>query len=258
MIILFFLACKNEVIKTKNFKKYKTNIPKTTLSKKAFYDVQLSKLKANKPNTSILSNDIQFINDSILLGKFKLDISRYDLENKKKGCFPIVLEKEEFYEYSLEAKRTTKKEFKLLGDINADGKEDFVFILPNLGWCEEGQSYYFTDNKIPRIQTESNCCHIESIFSIGDIDEDGGIEIAEYYSSCAGNFKIISIRTLKKNEWKLVEQFEFYYNNGKYEAFKDFDKLYKKVAKNEFKFLEISDFRANGEVAMKWKTVKMK
>ena len=167
------------------------------------------------------------------------------------------MEKEEFYEYSLEAERSSTKELKNLGDLNGDGKNDSVFILPSLGWCEEGQSYYFTDNKIPRILTDSNCCHIESIFSIGDIDEDGGNEIAEYYSSCASNFKYIDIWTLKVNKWKLVDKFAFFYNNGKYEAIKDFNKLYQKIAKNKFRFLEISDMRANGEVVMEWKTVTM-
>lgn len=250
-IFLSFLACKNEV-------ENKPSISQKSLSEKLTYDEQIAKLKANKPRNSILSNDIEFINDSILKGKFKLNISRYELENKKKNCFPVILKKEEFYEFSLEAYRTTKKEFKIIGDINADGKDESVFILPGLGWCEEGQSYYFTDNKIPRIQTESNCCHIESIFSIGDIDEDGGNEIAEYNSSCSSNFKIINIWTLKNNKWKLVEQFDFYINNGKYEAFKDFHKLYKKTAKSKFKFLEISDRRANGEAVMEWKTIKMK
>ena len=160
MILLSFLACKNEVKKAENSKEYKTDISQKTFSEELSYDEVIAELKANKPKNSILSNDIQFINDSILNGKFNLDISRYEIKNKKKECFPIVIEKEEFFEYSLESNRTTKKEFNLLGDINADGKDDFVFILPGLGWCEEGQSYYFTDNKIPRIQTESNCCHI--------------------------------------------------------------------------------------------------
>ena len=168
------------------------------------------------------------------------------------------MKKEEFYDYSIEGERTSTIEFKDLGDLNGDGKSDSVFILPGLGWCEEGQSYYFTDNKIPRIQTDSNCCHVESIFSIGDIDEDGGNEIAEYYSSCASNFKHIDIWTLKKNKWEFIGEFTFFYNNGKYEAFKDFDKLHKKISKNKFKFLEISDRQANGELVMEWKTVTIK
>jgi hypothetical protein len=240
------LACKKEVIS------------KPTSHNESPNKQQIDTLKITKSKKSILSNDIQFINDSILEGKFKLDISRYELENSKKGCSPNLLEKEDFFEYSLDAGRTPTKEFKNLGDLNGDEKKDYVFILPALGWCEEGQSYYFTDNKIPRIQTESNCCHIESVFSIGDIDEDGGNEIAQYNSSCASNFKTINIWTLKENKWKLVDRFGFYYSNGKYQAFKDFHKMHKKIAKNKFKFLEISDMLGDGELVMEWKTVTMK
>lgn len=237
-ILFSFLACRNEV-------------------KKASNDEQIPKLKANKSEIAILSNDIKFINDSILKGKFKLDISKYELENSKKECFPDTLKTEEFYEYSIEGDRTLKKEFKLLGDINADAVVDSVFILPGLSWCEEGQSYYFTENIIPRIQTESNCCHIESIFSIGDIDEDGGIEIAEYYSSCASSFKSINIWTLKNSKWKLVADFTFKIND-EYKAFDDFNKLYKKISKGKFKFLEIYDINAKGELLKEWKTITMK
>ncbi len=258
-LITFFslFACKKEVGKTEAKPSEKTVVPKSNSFEKLSYEEQIKKMKESLPKNSVLSNDIQFINDSILEGKFKLDISNYELENAKKKCLPTIVKKEDFYEYDLEADKKFKKEFKNLGDLNGDGKSDSVFILPGLGWCEEGQSYYFTDNKIPRIQTDSNCCHTESIFSIGDIDEDGGNEIAEYYSSCASNFKVIEIWTLKKNKWKSVGRFTFFYNNGKYEAFKDFDKLYKKIVKGKFKFLEISDMQANGEAVMEWKTVTM-
>lgn len=259
LIVLFcLLACKNEDKKPEKGLIYKKVVSKPDSQEKLSYKDEIEKLKVSKSKKAIFSNDIKFINDSILRGKFILDISRYELENSKKGCSPILLEKEDFFEYSVEADRTTKKEFKTLGDLNGDGKNDSVFILPGLGWCEEGQSYYFTDNKIPRIQTESNCCLTESIFSIGDIDEDGGNEIAEYNSSCASNFKVIKIWTLKNAKWQLVDDFLFFYNNGKFKAFKDFHKLYKKISKNKFKFLEISDMRANGEVVMEWKTVTMK
>ena len=67
-ILFSFLACRNEV-------------------KKASNDEQIPKLIANKSENAILSNDIKFINDSILKGKFKLDISKYELENSKKNVF---------------------------------------------------------------------------------------------------------------------------------------------------------------------------
>ncbi|MET0943891.1 MAG: hypothetical protein ABWY22_00640 [Flavobacterium sp.] len=256
-VFFSLIACTNKAEKTGGKTIDRKEVAKPNSPKKLRKQV-VRKLKINKPKNSILSNDIQFINDSILEGKFKLDISRYVLENAKKECFPTLVQKEAFYEYSLEATKVFKKKFKTLGDLNGDGKKDSVFILPGLGWCEEGQSYYFTDNEIPRIESNSNCCHPESIFSIGDIDEDGGNEIAEYNSSCASNFKVFKIWTLKNGKWKLVDDFTFYFNNGKYEAFKDFHKLYKKISKNKFKFLEISDMRVDGNAVMEWKTVTMK
>lgn len=259
-LTVFFslIACTNKAEKTDGKTIDRKEVAKPNSPKKLSRKQVVQNLKINKPKNSILSNDIQFINDSILEGKFKLDISRYVLENAKKECFPTLVQKEAFYEYSLEATKVFKKKFKTLGDLNGDGKKDSVFILPGLGWCEDGQSYYFTDNQIPRIESNSNCCHPESIFSIGDIDEDGGNEIAEYNSSCASNFKVFKIWTLKNGKWKLVDDFIFYFNNGKYEAFKDFHKLYKKISKNKFKFLEISDMRGDGNVVMEWKTVTMK
>lgn len=205
----------------------------------------------NQGSDSIFSNDIQFINDSILKGKFRLDILKYDFKNKKNNCYPIKMSKETIREFYNQG-------FNKLGDLNDDKKIDSVFVLSALNSCEEGDSYYFTDNTIPRIQTESNCCHPESIFSMGDIDEDGGNEIGQYYSSCSSAFKSINIWTLKNNKWKQIATFAFHSNNGKYEAFKDFHKLYKKTAKGKFKFLEISDIRANGEAVMEWKTITMK
>jgi hypothetical protein len=215
-------------------------------------DLKFNKqVKIETEKDSILSNDIDFINDSILQGRFELDISKYETEDKRNDCNPIVLSKkiiDEFYNQG----------FNKLGDLNGDGKIDSVFVLHALNYCEDGDSYYFTDNRIPRIKTDSNCCHPESIFSIGDIDEDGGNEIAQYYSSCASAFKSINIWTLKNRKWKLVSNFIFHSNNGKYEAFKDFHKLYKKINKGKFKFLEISDVKANGKPIMEWKTITMK
>lgn len=205
----------------------------------------------NQCSDSILSNDIQFINDSILKGKFRLDISKYDFKNQRNKCYPIKISKETISEFY-------NQRFNNLGDLNGDKKIDSVFVLSALNSCEEGDSYYFTNNTIPRIQTESNCYHPESIFSMADIDEDGGNEIGQYYSSCSSAFKSINIWTLKNNKWKQIATFAFHSNNGKHEGFKDFHKLYKKTGKGKFKFLEISDIQANGQAVMKWKTITMK
>lgn len=249
--ILSFLSCEKDIKKTEIETKQKKHVSKrnTTWEKLSFAE-QLQAIKDGTPKDHIISDDIFFINDSILKGKFKLDISKYELYNKKNRCYPNRISKKVVSEFYGQG-------FKNLDDLNGDKKKDSVFILYALNSCEDGDSYYFTDNKIPRIQTESYCCHPESIFSIGDIDEDGGNEIAEYYSSCTSNFKSFRIWTLKDNKWKFIEQFGFFYNNGKYEAFKDFDKLYKKISKNKFEFLEISDMRGNGEMVKKWHTVTM-
>ena len=251
-LIVFFslLACKNKVEKTENKTAHKKEVPKQNTWEKLSFEEQTKMIKKGTSKDSILSNDIQFINDFILKGKFKLDISKYELENAKNKCYPIRIEKKIFDEFYNEG-------FENLGDLNGDKKDDSVFVLHALNYCENGDSYYFTDNKIPRIPTESNCCHPKSIFSIGDIDEDGGNEIAEYYSSCASNFKSINIWTLKEKKWKFIVKFGFFYNNGKYKVLEDFHKLHKKISKNKFRFLEISDMRANGEAVMEWKTVTM-
>jgi hypothetical protein len=258
LITLFSLfACKNKVEKTEIKTTERKAVSKVYPSKKLSYKEEIERFKASNSKDSVLSNDIQFINDSILKGKFNLDISQYEVENAKKGCLPTIVNKDDFYEYSLEATKESTKRFKNLGDLNGDKKNDYVFILPSLGWCEEGQSYYFTNNKIPRIESNSNCCHIESVFSIGDIDEDGGNEIAEYNSSCASSFKIINIWTLKKGKWEQIEQIG-YKTNDEYKPVEDFHKLYKKISKGKFKFLEIHDIDENGKLVKEWKTIIMK
>ena len=248
LIFLSFLSCKKDSKKTEIEIKQNHKTQKINIWENMSFEEQVKSIKDHTPKYSVISNDILYINDSILKGKFKLDISKYEEDNKKNKCYPERISKKVISEFYNQG-------FKNLGDLNGDKKEDLVFVLHALNSCEDGDSYYFTDNNIPRIQTESYCCHTESIFSIGDIDEAGGNEIAEYYSSCTSNFKSFRIWTLKDNKWKFIKQFGFFYNNGKYEAFKDFNKLYKKISKNKFKFLEISDMRANGEMVKEWQTV---
>lgn len=240
IVFLSLLACNNESQKTK----------KKVLHGKLSYKERVQFWKDSIPNSSILSNDIEFINDSILKGKFKLDISKYEVED----CYPIIEKKKEVYEDYVNFG------FKDLGDLNGDGKSDSVFILEPLNWCEEnnGKSYYFTDNNIPRIESVSFCCELEFIFNIGDIDEDGANELAEYKTSCASRYKSVSFWSLKNGKWKEIGNFTHMIDNGSYDIFKNFDKLFKKTDKNKFKFLEISDELANGELVMEWKTITMK
>lgn len=213
------------------------------------YEWQLVAIKNGTSKDSVLSNDIQFINDSILKGKFKLDISKYEIESRKKECYPIRLRKKLFDEFYNEG-------YNNLGDLNGDNKADSVFVLHALNHCEEGDSYYFTDNSIPRILTDSNCCHPYSILNIGDIDEDGKSEIAEYYSSCASRYKAITIYSLKESGWKEIKSFSFVLND-KYFIDKDFKKLFRKTSKNHLEYYEISDINMEGDLVAEWKKIKI-
>lgn len=242
IIILSITSCKNGVEKTGTKKVF---LEPNQIS----YDWQLFAVKNGTSKDSVLSNDIQFINDSILKGKFKLDISKYEAENKIKGCLPDRLQKKMFDEYYNEG-------FNNLGDLNGDKKEDYVFVLHALNYCEEGDSYYFTDNSIPRILTDSNCCHPSSIINIGDIDEDGKSEIAEYYSSCASRYKTITIYSLKNSEWKEIKSFSFVLND-EYFIDKDFKKLFRKTSKNNLEYYEIKDVNIEGKLVASWEKIKI-
>lgn len=198
-------------------------------------------------NDSVLANDQDFINRSVLKGKFLVKLSQYDTSSTK-FCLPD----------KLSARQMTEEfeGFRNVGDIDNDNREDFVFVLAPINRCEEGQSYYFSNPGIPRISTDSNCCHPESIFSIGDIDEDGRNELGEYYSSCASRYKAITIWTLKEGKWKEVETFSYVLNN-EYKVLKDFNSMSLKISKGTFKFLEIKDVDINGRLVAKWRTVRM-
>lgn len=249
LIMVLILSCNKE--KKENYLKSKKVVErkKDTIIEKSYKEIIFS-IKSNTSLDSVLSNDIDFINDSILKGKFKLDISKYELENEVKECYPIRISKKDLKEFYNEEPEN-------LGDLNNDKIDDFGFYLHSLSYCEAGDSYYFSDNNIPRIETDSNCCHSKSLFSIGDIDEDGGNEIAQYYSSCASSFKAIIIWTLKKGKW--IEVANFYHKiNSEYVIFEDFHKLHKKISKGKFKFLEIYDINSKGEILKEWKTITMK
>lgn len=242
--LLSFFACKTETEKIESRAKSKVNV-----SENFSYEEELNKRKENTTKDSVLSNDIQFINDSILKGKFKLDISKYSDESSKNKCYPIRLNKNIFNEFYNEG-------FEYIGDLNGDGKEDYVFVLPALNYCEEGDSYYFTNNNIPRILTDSNCCHPNNIINIGDIDEDGNMEIAEYYSSCASRYKAITIYSLKNSKWNEIKSFSFVLND-KYSIEKDFKKLFRKTSKNQLEYYEINDVDIKNELVASWKKIKI-
>lgn len=208
------------------------------------YAKQIELIKNRKIVDSASFSFQHFITEKVLKGKYKVELAKY-MKNK---CVPFHHNKANLIQ-SFEG-------FQNIGDIDNDNEDDFVFVLPPLSHCEEGESYYFSNPKIERIYTISLCCHPYSIFSIGDIDEDGSNEIAQYYSSCASNYKLINVWTLKTNKWKKIAEFNYFMNN-KYKVFEDFDKLYRKLSKGVFQFLDIENINEKGELVTEWKTIKM-
>ena len=139
--------------------------------------------------------------------------------------------------------------FNLLGDINRDGKLDSAFVLPPIAWCAfpgedqeiDGDSYYFSDTSLPRLHTPSRCCHPSSIFSVGDIDDDGIDEIGEYQTSCVSRYKLLQLHTLKKGKWKNVGYvvYDLFY----VDTSKTYAEHFRKVRKGIVDILEITDLR---------------
>ncbi len=182
---------------------------------------------------SVLSNDYSFFGDSLLSGYKELLFylfKKYD----KDSCIPQIYQK-----------RSLREDFegiKSIGDINNDGKTDSVFILNPLNRCEYdyGQSYYFTDTSLPRIISESYCCHSSNIFVAPDIDEDGIYEVGFYYSSCTGRYKALVLLRLKDKQWEQIATSTFDILTQDPEKIK-FKGLVQKISKNQFSIKNFID-----------------
>lgn len=193
---------------------------------------------------SVLSNDSNFINSVLLKGEYRLSAEIYELEN----CPSLLRNKTSF-----------KADFEgvmKIGDINADNEVEYVWVLPPLSQCEDGDSYYFSDTLLGRIYTDSNCCHPNSIHNMGDIDEDGICELGQYYSSCTSRYKSIRILSFKKGGWKPIDEVTFMINDV-YDPVSDFKKLYRKKSRGVVEFLDIRDEDSEGNLITEWKTIKI-
>jgi hypothetical protein len=101
-------------------------------------DLSTYTLADRRLEDSVLANDVRFITQKLLKGKYKVNLARYDTI-KRKFCRPDKLDT-----------RQTVNGFEgpnEVGDLNGDGNVDYVFVLHPINRCEEGQSYYFS---IPR------------------------------------------------------------------------------------------------------------
>jgi hypothetical protein len=206
-------------------------------------------LKGNSANETkrdsllqTLNDNVCFISNSLLTDK-DLVLKKYLRKYQTDTCGIIV------YKDS-----TLKSDFegvKNLGDINGNKISDSVFVLPPFNYCDDGDSYVFFDTTLPRLYTDSYCCHPDNLFSIGDIDEDGIDEICIFYSSCASRFKSLIAYSLKSGQWKQIGRCTFDINIMK----PDKEQRVRKISKGKFEMLEIviNDFGKNPSGDREWK-----
>jgi len=212
-ILLFsiFISCKesnNEQPKTK-----------TSMLTKTIYTDSLQKK---------LTDNVLFIGNDLLKDKGFL-LKKYIAKYQPDTCGVIT--------YEDTALRSSFEGVKNMGDINGDKIMDTIFVVPPFNYCDDGYSYSFFDSSIPRLSTDSYCCHPDNLFSIGDIDEDGISEICIFYSSCVSRFKSLIAYSLKNTEWKQIGECTFdikFMNPIK-------EQRVKKIGKGKFEMLEIVD-----------------
>lgn len=106
--------------------------------------------------------------------------------------------------------------YKDIGDIDNNKISDTVIVVPELlaikdedsdnVYYEEGASFVFANRKLPRIKVDAMCVSCDYIFPIGDIDEDGIMELGQYYSSCASRLKVLLVLHLEDGVWKEIAQ----------------------------------------------------
>lgn len=144
---------------------------------------------------SLLSENIIFFSDSLLNGN-NVIIEKYINKNPTDTCGTMT--------YNHETLKSGFEGFKVLEHLSNRATTDTVFVVPPFNYCEEGQSYCFFDKLLPRLPTNSNCCHPDNLFVVQDIDEDGLKEIGIYYSSCASRYKSLIIYSLKRGRWEEI------------------------------------------------------
>ena len=214
-LLIIFSSCKN----AKNIKLQTiTSAPAKTLNKDSLQDK--------------LNDNIHFIADSLLHGK-NLLLQSYIAKYQTDTCGIIT--------YENAALQSEFEGVKKIGDINNNKINDTVFVMQSFNYCDDGNSYSFFDTSLPRLYTESYCCHPGNLFSIGDIDEDGIAEICIFYSSCTSRYKSLIAYSLKNKNWKQIGQCAFDINFMK----PDKEQRVIKLGKGKFEMLEIADKEKN-------------
>lgn len=148
---------------------------------------------------------------------------------------------------------------KNLGDINGDGINDSIMVIPELyiradSSIEEGASVIFTDPKIPRIRVDICCLDVDYIFPVADINEDGFLELGKYYSSCVSRFKRIDLISMKDGQWEVQGSVTY----DIYFEFPSKEYRVQKVSRNVFRMREIMIGRCDINSRIdKWVTFTM-
>ena len=220
-IVIFFLLTAS-LCSCKNQTSSKQHSATTICTTKTNKDSLEQKLKEN----------LQFIGDSLLTDKTFL-LNKYIDKYQPDSCIIIT--------YENTTLRSGFEGVKNIGDINGNKIADTVFVLPPFNFCDDGYSYSFFDPALPRLFTDSYCCHPDNLFSIGDIDEDGISEICILYSSCTSRFKSLIAYSLKGGQWKQIGRCTFNISFMKPEK----EKRVRKISKRKFEMLEIVDKEEN-------------
>lgn len=141
---------------------------------------------------------------------------------------------------------------KSLGDINNNGIPDTLFILPSFRWCEDGDSYCFSDTSLPRLFMDgSRCLHLKNVFVLPDIDEDGVKELGTYYSSCASSYKALLAWRLHAKKWEEIGHSAFHILTQDPDKV-EFSSLVKKISRNRFRMKNFYDGKKY------WDTISVK
>jgi hypothetical protein len=221
------------------------NEPKHEIDKAAFSKKTMPK-SDNSNEKKFRPIRHQFIADSVLHG-YDDALRFYFSKYARDTCWPSPYDSTFFRD---------NEGIGYIGDINQNGLKDSFFVLYPISSCRfsgeeswDGQAYYFTDTTLPRLQTESYCCHPSSLFHVGDIDEDGTDEIGQYYSGCVGRYKSLSVYSLKNKQWKEVGQvvYDLFYAD----TTKPYSACVRKTKKKEFEMLEITDLTDKNLVGKK-------
>ncbi len=247
LFILTFASCGHI---EQNNSVLQKNIPDT---------LQQINIDTSNHKNEVRSNDLNYYSDSVFHGIRKI-LSFYFKKYSSDTCF--LWNNKMNYTDSFGVNEFNK--IRQLGIVH-NNIETSVFVLDKLSWCshyqklyneeyEDGQAYYFTDTTLPRLQSDSYCCHPSNIFIIGDIDDDGVAEIGQYFSSCASHYKSIIVWTLKNNSWNKVGHSIFDQHYMKYD--KPFSSYVRKLSKGKFEMYEKTDLSSDSTNAINGHWIK--